>query len=626
VLASLGLALIGSTAFGKADFLDPADAFRFTARMADPATLEVHYQIADGYYLYRERFKFATEAGDQILGEPQFPKGVIKYDETFKKNEETYRHEVTVRIPVKSHSAFTLLSTAQGCADAGLCYPPQTAKASFTLGGGAAGGLLDAPGAAPLPGMSSGAGALSTANVDAAAAGTAETSAADMSRFEAVLTGGNIFHIALVFITAGLLLAFTPCVLPMLPILSSIIANDAKLIDDPTLETGKSGKAPLRRLRGLSLSLAYSTGMALVYTTLGVMAGLAGESLAATLQKPEVLYSFAGVLVVLSLSMFDVYQLQMPQGIQLRLSNYCGRIGGGRMFGVFVMGALSALIVGPCVAAPLAATLLTISRTHDVFIGGSALFFMAVGMSLPLIVLGVSEGALLPRAGKWMEGVKRFFGVLLIGVAIWMIEPVAPTWFEMLAVGGLFVVTSVYLHVFDPLPAGATGWSRFWKGVGVLLLLGGAAQIVGVATGGRDVLQPLSQLAARGAVRAAPMASPTLAFQKVHTTGELDARLQNPGRPVMLAFSAAWCTSCKELERITFADSRVVHRLSDFVLLEADVTDVTPADKELLKRFNLFGPPGVLFFDQEGHPVPAATVIGFEDANGFLASLAKVSS
>jgi thiol:disulfide interchange protein DsbD len=631
-LAALFL-LCAASAFAKVDFLDPSEAFRLTARMADSGMLEVHYEIADGYYLYRERFKFAVEPAGAVLGEAQFPKGVIKYDETFKKNVETYRHDVTVRIPVTTKEPFALLSTSQGCADAGLCYPPQTARTSFSVGGTS---LPAAPTVtSPAPPVSA-AAAPPRGTPTAGMRGGATTSSSEMSRFEEALGSGNMLFIAIVFIGAGLGLAFTPCVLPMLPILSSIIAEDARATpENPaghdtegalmSADSTRGRRSTLDRARGFFLALAYSLGMALVYTSLGVMAGLAGEGLAATLQKPEVLYSFAAILVLLSLSMFDFYQLQMPHFIQVRLTTACGRIGGGRLLGVFIMGAISALIVGPCVAAPLAAILITISRTRDVWIGGSALFFMAVGMSIPLLILGVSEGALLPRAGKWMEGVKRFFGVALIAVAIWMIEPVAPPWVEMLAFAGLFVITSVYMHAFDPLPPSATGWSRFWKGVGVLLLLAGAVQVVGVATGGRDLLQPLSHLAMRGAGDPAGK-PPLLTFQKVHTTDELDARLQNPGKPVMLAFSAEWCTSCKELERITFTDRRVVHRLNDFVLLEADVTDVTAADKVLLKRFNLFGPPGVLFFDTSGHPLPEATVIGFEGAESFLASLAKVSS
>ncbi len=611
-LALLASGLASGVAHAATEFLDPADAFRIQAKLVAPDMIEVHYKIADGYYLYRERFRFSAESG-ATLGTPVFPTGEIKYDETFKKNVEHYRHDVTIRIPVQAHGTFTLVSTAQGCADAGLCYPPQETRVQI---GGAARPPLDLFGN----------GSTAAAGGDrAAATGTSDetTSATQMARVDTVLHSGNLLMIALFFAGWGLLLAFTPCVLPMVPILSSIIAGDARMRESAPAEKGRLKLDA----RGFALALDYSLGMALVYTGLGVAAGLAGEGLAAALQRPEVLFTFAAILVVLALSMFDLYQLQMPHFVQSRLHIMCSKRSGGRFLGVFVMGALSALIVGPCVAAPLAGALLFISQTRNTVIGGTALFSMAIGMSVPLLVVGASEGVLLPRAGKWMEAVKKFFGVMLIGVAIWMVQPVTPMWFQMLAWGGLLVILSVYLHVFDPLPAGAPGWSRFWKGVGVFVLLLGGVQILGVATGGRDVLQPLGQLAQKQARESdAVLAQGAPVFEKVRTADELNARLHQAGKPVLLAFSAAWCVSCKEMEKFTFTDPRVAERMGEFVLLEADVTDNTPADKELLERFSLFGPPGIIFFDAAGKPVPGAQVVGFEDAGTFLVSLGKALS
>ena len=608
LVSLIGVALVAPRpVLAHTEFLDPSIAYQFSARLVDAKTIEIHYQIADGYYLYRDRFKFATDTGSAVLGAPAFPKGEVKYDQTFNKNVEEYRRQVTIRVPVKGSGAFTLISVSQGCADAGLCYPPQQARATFDL---ASAGLKSDPSSPP---------ATRRPSDDARS-----TSSTQMSRIQDALAGGNLAWIALLFIGFGLALAFTPCVLPMLPILSSIIAGDANRFDDAN--SSEHPRRPvLDRARGLALAVAYSLGMALVYTALGVAAGLAGEGLAATLQTPIALWSFAIILLLLALSMFGFYQLQVPPALQARLTHWSGRASGGRLAGVFIMGALSALIVGPCVAAPLAGTLLYISQTRNGWIGGTALFSMALGMSVPLLVLGVSEGAFLPRAGAWMESVKRFFGAMLIAVAIWMVSPVIPAWVEMIAWGSLFIVSSVYLHVFDPLPAPASGWRRLWKGVGVLLLLTGAAQIVGVATGSRDILQPLDRLgtAQEGIGDARPT---SLAFVRVRSSAELDARLGASGKPVMLAFSAQWCVACKEMDHTTFSDARVQKRLSEFELLEADVTDNTIDDQALLKRFGLYGPPAFLFFDSAGQPIPAATVIGYEDAQTFLNDLTRIVS
>ncbi|MGA2549924.1 MAG: protein-disulfide reductase DsbD [Burkholderiaceae bacterium] len=581
-------------------FLDPSEAFRFSAQVSEGAVV-VHYTIADGYYLYRERFKFAAEPAGVTLGDPVFPKGEIKFDETFSKNVELYRHDLTVRIPVtQAAGPFTLIATYQGCADAGLCYPPQDARASLNL---------TSADAAP-----------SHSSTEAEA--PQGNGSRHFTSVEAALESGNLLWIAILFVGLGLTLAFTPCVLPMLPILSSVIAGASE--EDSSEGSGPTGvRMVLDRARGLALAIAYSLGMALVYTALGVAAGLAGEGLAAALQTPAVLWTFAGVLVLLSFSMFGFYQLQMPNAIQARLHHWCGRAEGGRLVGVFIMGALSALIVGPCVAAPLAATLLYISQTRNGWIGGMALFSMAVGMSIPLMILGVSEGHLLPKAGAWMEAVKKFFGGLLVAVAIWMVSPVIPTWAQMLAWGTLLIIAAVYLHALDPLPSGATGWRRLWKGVGIILLLCGAAQLIGLATGGRDVLQPLGQLAAHASTQAAPAGLSASSFERIRTTQELDARLQSANKPVILVFSAQWCVACKEMERFTFSDARVASRMNSFTLLEVDVTENTTDDQSLLRRFKLFGPPGILFFDAAGRPVQSATVIGYQDAEHFLASLSR---
>jgi thioredoxin:protein disulfide reductase len=594
-------AVLGVGASAHAAFLEPEKAFQFSATAVDAQTLEVRYAIADGYYLYRERFKFALDpatAAGATLGEPVFPKGEIKFDETFQKDVEHYRKTVAVRIPVSGAAGpVTLLSTSQGCADAGLCYPPQLAKATLT------------PGGAPI---SRAAGNASSPHEGAALD--------DASRIERTLMSGNFGWIALLFVGLGLLLAFTPCVLPMVPILSSIIV-------------GQSGPhRGMTRGAGLLLAVAYSLGMALVYTLLGVAAGLAGEGLAATLQTPWVLGLFAALLVGLSLSMFGVYQLQVPAGLQARLAQWSGSVGGAassgegfslaRLAGVFTMGSLSALIVGPCVAAPLAGALLYISQTRDVVVGGVALFSLAVGMSVPLLLIGLSAGSLLPRVGAWMDAVKHFFGVLLIAVALWMVTPVLPAWVVMLAWATLAIVAAVFLRVFEGLGPQASGSARLAKGLGVLLLLAGAVEFVGLATGGRDVLQPLGHLVTRAdAARSGDAPVAALAFEPVKGVADLERRIAAAGKPVLLDFYADWCVSCKEMERFTYADARVAARMRDFVLLKADVTANDDDDRALLKRFKLFGPPGIVFFDRDGRVLADAAVIGFQDVERFLSSL-----
>ncbi|HMZ00074.1 MAG TPA: protein-disulfide reductase DsbD, partial [Burkholderiaceae bacterium] len=445
---------------------------------------------------------------------------------------------------------------------------------------------------------------------DSASAAKAPAPTAAPGGVDAALRSGSLWTVVGVFFVAGLLLSFTPCVLPMLPILSSIIV-------------GQGGS--VSRLKGFSMSLAYSLGMALVYTALGVAAGLAGEGLAAALQNPWVLGAFGLLLVTLALSMFGFYELQVPSALQSRLTETSGKLKGGSAVGVFLMGGLSALIVGPCVAAPLAGALVYISQTRDVLLGGSALFALACGMSVPLLLLGLSAGSLLPRAGMWMEGVKRFFGVLLIAVALWMVSPVLPAWVAMALWAALALGYAAHLRAFDGLPDNAPGSRRVIKAVGLLLALLGAAQIVGLLSGGRDPWQPLAHLrvvAGAGAAGAAvPAQAHGLSFRRVKNLAELDAAVRSAGKPAMLDFYADWCVACKEFEQFTFSDPAVQARLANVLLLQVDVTANNADDKALLKRFGLFGPPGILFFDASGQEQAERRVIGFQNVPQFLASL-----
>ncbi|MGE5318993.1 MAG: protein-disulfide reductase DsbD, partial [Hyphomicrobiaceae bacterium] len=400
---------------------------------------------------------------------------------------------------------------------------------------------------------------------------------------------------------------------PMIPILSGIIAGQNK---------------QLTKTSGFLLSLAYVLGMAITYALAGVAAALSGTLVSNALQNPWALGVGAGIFVLLALSMFGFFELQLPSFIQSKFSDASNKMKGGNFAGVFVMGALSAVIVGPCVAPPLAAALAFIAQTGNTTLGGVALFVLALGMGVPLLLVGLSAGALLPRAGGWMNAVKYFFGVMMLAIAIYLVSPIIPDWVNMLLWALLLIASAIYLHALDPLPEKASGWARLWKGLGVVLLIGGLSIILGMLAGSRDLLQPLEVYkgsfskggAAGGAMAAAPEG---LAFKKVKSVAELDARLaaaKAEGRAVMLDFYADWCVSCKEMERFTFSDPKVQARLKKMILLQTDVTANTDADKALLQRFNLFGPPGLVFWNGAGMQSDYK-VIGFEKADKFLSSI-----
>jgi thiol:disulfide interchange protein DsbD len=419
----------------------------------------------------------------------------------------------------------------------------------------------------------------------------------EMGAIETALKSGRLLTIVPLFVLLGLGLSFTPCVLPMVPILSTIIV-------------GEGAKAS--RMRGFVLSATYALGMAVVYTALGIAAGLAGEGLSAALQNPWMLSAFAILMVVFSLSMFGVYQLQVPASIQTNLTALSEKQSSGKLFGVFAMGAISALIVGPCVAAPLAGALIYISQTRDVVVGGSALFAMALGMSVPLLLVGVSAGSMLPRAGAWMVGVKRFFGVLMLALALWIASPVLPAAARMLGWAALGVGYGAYL-LWGTRP----GWLP--KAFGLIFAALGLVQLVGVATGGRDALVPLAHVTGNSAKH--------VEFVRVKSIAELEAALtQAKGKTVLLDFYADWCVSCKEMEKLTFSDPRIQAQFANMVLLQADVTANNADDKALLKRFRLFGPPGIIFFDKQGREIPGGRVIGYQDADKFLRSLTLAAS
>ncbi len=730
--------LLSGFAHADEELLEPEKAFRYSAKLLEPGVVEARFQVADGYYLYRNKLNFSADAGVK-LGAPVLPAGKVKQDENFGKVE-TYRGDIRVRIPFTytdgAPKTFKLNATYQGCADLGVCYQPldgvatitaastapaQTAPAALqqqnpevlarlkSLAGSLTGaseepeflppeeafklaltpradGNLDArltiakdyylyrdkitvkiiapagvsvtgidfppaeekidanfgkmfvyhhsfnavvrlagvpPGTKSLQVETSHQGCSDkgicyppldqTLAVDLTATPTVTAPAqampkdtSDTGRVTAILQGGNYWLVIVSFFGFGLLLSLTPCVFPMIPILSGIIVGQGHEIT---------------KRKGFMLSLAYVLGMALTYALAGVAAGLSGTLISNALQNPWALGTGAAIFVALAMSMFGFYELQMPSFLQSRFTEASNRIQGGRFTSVFVMGAISALIVGPCVAAPLAGALLYISQTSDVVLGGVSLFSLAIGMGMPLLLIGLSAGALLPRAGGWMDAVKRFFGVALLAVAIWMISPLLSDVVQMLLWAALLIISAMFLHAMEPLAVNAKGLTRFWKGVGMMALVAGIALLLGAMGGSRDLIQPLSVY--QGGSAGAAEKLPHLTFQRVKTVAELDATIQGAnGRAVMLDFYADWCVSCKEMEKFTFTDAKVQAKLKDMLLLQADVTANNADDKALLARFKLFGPPGIVFFDKTGAEL-SYRVIGYEPAGKFLDSLNK---
>ncbi|MFZ4524255.1 MAG: protein-disulfide reductase DsbD [Chlorobium sp.] len=594
-----------STLFAT-DFLDPDKAFKLKAELKSDRTLVLHWDIATRYKLYRDKVTIAVESGNAQVQIPVLPKGIVYTDPSSGEKIDIYHDKLDVVVPVvKADGVFTLSAGYQGCSEDGLCYPPITKlfrvdpdKPGLLLVAGDQAGSATGVGAAV-------AGAPASPTQTTGVAPKESSPGNDLSLAKSTLAGGSLWKISLAFLAFGLLLSFTPCVLPMVPILSSIIV----------------GEGNVTRRRSFLMALAYCLGMALVYTSLGVAAGLAGEGLAGALQKPWVLIMFSLLLVLLSLSMFDVYQLQLPISLQNKLGKASGNLKGGRFVGVFFMGSLSALIVGPCVAAPLAGTLVYISQTHNVLIGGLALFSMATGMSVPLLLVGLSAGSLLPKAGAWMIGVKNVFGLLLISVAIWMVSPILPESVVMLCWGAFAILCSVFIGVFDALSAKPTIALRFSKTFGLVLFVLGVLELAGAASGGTHVLKPLSQI--YGSSPGASEAKERVTFTPVRTASELDQALRSANKPVILDFYADWCVACKEMDEFTFHDQKVMGQLKDMTLLRVDVTANTDDDRALLKQFGLFGPPGIIFFDAKGKEIPESRIVGVLDATAFFDHVTK---
>lgn len=595
----------------KADLLPPDQAFHFIAEVKDPNTLRVSWQIAAGYYLYRERFKFALpETAGVELDAYEIPRGKTKDEEQGPM--EVFFHEVGFDLPLKRAAlgvaSIRLQAKYQGCEEKqGVCYPPMEKTVALDLPAatpGAAATVSAGPTATP-PEAEEGSAA---SKADSILLSCVATLASCTDRIADALKTGSTWLLVASFLGFGLLMAFSPCIFPMIPILSGIIVGHGHKITTA---------------RAFLLSLSYVLASAATYTVFGVLAGLFGGNLQATFQQPWVIGSFSVVFVLLALSMFGFYELQIPAFIQTRVAALSHRQQGGTLLGAAVMGSLSALIVGPCMAAPLAGALIYIGQTGDAVLGGLALFALGLGMGIPLLIVGASAGKLLPRAGMWMNAVKSAFGVGLLAVAVWLLSRILPEPVTLFLWALLLIIPAIYLSALDALPQPATGWRKLWKGVGVVMLAYGILLLIGVATGSGDPLQPL-----RGVTMAsAQEPRQTLSFRRVRSLDELQQQLasaQAEGRSVLVDFYADWCVSCKEMERYTFADPRVRASLADVLLLQADVTDNSAEDKALLDRFELVGPPATLFFGADGLERKDLRVIGYMNAEDFLNHLQQV--
>jgi len=569
--------LLASSSGFNSGLLDVDQAFAFTTRIDPQGYVVAQWQIADGYYLYRDKIKVQLNDGNASLAELQKPAGLQKADPIFGEVE-VYKQTAEVRVPVtQANDAFTLQFEYQGCAEVGVCYPPETHTLTVQATDFTQFAQTDSSGS-------------TNTNVD-----RAEMSESD--RITDTLKNANLWVVILTFFVFGLLLSLTPCVFPMIPILSSIIVGQ--------------GGQNLSTRRAFVMSLVFVLAMAIAYTIAGVLAGLFGQNLQAAFQNPWIIGTFALIFVLLALSMFGFYELQLPSSLQSKITNISNKQKGGSLTGVAIMGFLSALIVGPCVAPPLAGALIYIGQTGDALLGGAALFAMSLGMGLPLLLLGTSAGKLLPRAGAWMNTVKAVFGVMLLAVALWMADRVLPGWITLSAWATLLIVSAIYMGALEPI-GDKSNWHKLWKGLGIGMLVYGVILIIGVAGGSRDLLQPLKVYQGGGTAQQ----QTALQFEKIDNLADLKSRL-GQGQPIMLDFYADWCVSCIEMEKFTFSDPKVQTALQGVTLLKADVTANSEAHRALMKEFGIVGPPAILFFNPAGQEQRAQRVVGFKKADEF---------
>ncbi len=582
--ASDGTATAGLSG-GMNEFPPPEEVFFPDAVVVDGNTVEIGIRIEPGYYVYKDRIKVSAVGDDAEAGRPELPKGKEKYDEWLGE-QEVYYGDVLWRQSIARATPdampLTLELEYQGCAEAGLCYNPVTVALD-----------VDLP---------------ATENVTALG-GSPGAPISEQGKLAALITGSSIWVTVGAFFAIGLGLAFTPCVLPMVPILSGIIAGEGDNVSPK---------------RGFTLALAYVLGMAIVYTLAGIVAAKAGANLQAIFNQPAVLIVFASLFVVLALAMFGVYELQMPSAVQSKLSTVSGNQKSGTMVGAFVMGAISSLVVTACVAPALIAALTVMAQTGDVVRGGTALFAMSLGMGAPLLAVGAAQGQLLPKAGAWMVAVKGAFGFMFIGLAIWMLSRILPGSITMLLWGLLAVMVGVFMGGLTSIGTDSTTGQKLGKGFGVVTIVYGLALFIGVLAGGSNPLKPLDPLTGGRIVAAGGADSATVdahaMFKRIKSSADLDEEIRlaaASGKSVLLDFYADWCVSCKEMEAFTFPDPAVRDALGNTVMLQADVTANDAIDKELLDRFGVFGPPTIIFFGADGLQRHGYEVVGYMKAADF---------
>ncbi len=575
------------------ELLQPDQAFEFFASVKDDRTVHVNWAIADGYYLYREKVQLELINADGVkLGTYDIPRGAPKQDEAFGQVE-TFHDELAFDLPlirsVQSAQTITLQAKYQGCADRGVCYPPMSKNIDLAL-----------PVAQQL-----------AVQQPAAAQQAAAPELSEQDQIVQSLHKDSFPITLLSFFGFGLLLSLTPCIFPMIPILSGIIVGHGNRIT-----TG----------RAFLLSLSYVLASALTYTVFGILAALFGSNLQTAFQQPWIIGLFSAIFVVLSLSMFGFYHLELPKSLQVKLHNSSEIHRDGSLWGAAIMGALSSLIVGPCVAAPLAGALIYIGQTGDAVLGGGALFALGLGMGVPLLLLGASAGKLLPKAGNWLNSAKAVFGVIMLAVAVWMLSRILPGNVIMVLWAMLLIFPAIYLSAVDPLPENSSGWRKLWKGLGLMMLSYGLLLLIGFSLGNSNPLKPLQGL---GLSTAQAAVESGISFERVASLAALETRIKQANanhQAVMLDFYADWCISCKEMETYTFADPSVKKELAGLVLLQVDVTNNSDDDKALLAKFKLIGPPAILFFGLDAQEKTANRVIGYQNAETFIKSLQRVKS
>jgi thiol:disulfide interchange protein DsbD len=573
------------------ELLPAEEAFQFSSLPAKDKLI-LSWQVAPGYHLYQDKIKIKPLSGDLKLGKLQLPPAEEANDPVFG-NVLVYKAPFQAELPINAiNSPSKIEVTYQGCSDeTGVCYPPIHKTLSLN----------------PADFTVSGNGALASASVKTA--GNAADELSETDQITSTLKNQSLWIILGTFFIFGLLLAFTPCVFPMIPILSSIIVGQGE---------------GLTTRKAFTLSLVYVLAMSVTYTVAGVLAGLFGENLQAAFQNPWILGTFSAIFVLLALSMFGFYELQLPSSLQSKLTQVANKQQGGTLAGVAIMGFLSALIVGPCVAPPLAGALIYIGQTGDALLGGSALFAMSLGMGLPLLLLGTSAGKLLPKAGAWMDVVKAVFGVLLLAVALWMAERILPEWMTTLSWALLLIVSAIYMGAFSA-TENRSGWFKLFKGLAIALFAWGMFILTSLALGQPSLLQPLKGLQGGGTVYGGKVAAKELHFKQIKGLDQLQAEV-GKGQPVMLDFYADWCVSCKEMEHQTFADPKVQQALQGFKLLQADVTPNDATDKALMKQFGIIGPPAILFFTPDGKEIKALRIVGFKPPEAFIEIVNKAKN